>query len=1059
MMIDSGADICVISEADWAEIERAYLQERCYLWDVESDSNLLVRQVASRDNLEVKCTFKAWADPPEPHKPSAFVEFAVIGNVSGSLLGRKAAKLMRLLAVGMEVNAVQQIIDEPFPAIPNVEIDFEIDESVPPTQNAYFRLAENWHDPAVKLLMQMKAKDIIEPVQHAPAWVSPMGAVPKGKDGFRLVINMRNANKAIKRKFYPLPRIEQLRTRLRGAKIFSKLDLKSAYHHLLLTERSRDITTFMTPMGMFRFKRLMFGVNCAPEIFQREMEKILIGIPNIFVYLDDILMFAESKEDLELTTSRVLTALTTNNLTINEEKCEYMKENLTFLGHRISSAGMNIDEGKIESIRNFRKPSTAAEVRSFLGLASFLREYIGNFADLAAPLYSISSDKNFHWSEEQDVAFEDLRLAIIECTTTLGIFDPKDETFLYVDASQYALGAVLVQRDENRQERIISFASKALSSTERRYPQTQREALAIVWAPEHFHFYLLGLEFTIRTDSEGLKIAYSADKGIPKRMMKRFEGWALRLDNFCYKIEHVSGEENIADSPSRLHTGQSPEWDESAPDMDFCKATGDALSSFHEIATIRTLEADEIIFSEGHIPPEEVAKESQKDPELIAVTAALETGVWNESGDLSLFQRCKSELYTKNGVLVRKGLAVLPASLRRKAMRIAHAGHPGITKTKSILRDRVWWPRLDTDVENFVAACKACTLTGRTSFPTPMERSDMPEAPWDKLAIDFSGPYAQHGGKYLLVVVDYFSRYLTIAEVETTSFKCVEKALNLIFDKWGCPREIRSDNGPPFSSREFINYCRAKGIKPTKSDPEAPWQNGMAERYMRLVNKMMGSASVDGITYQEALAQGARAHNQSTHVVTKEIPFELMLNRKIRTGLPLMRPAGCNLDWDETQKRDKEAKLLAAERENRKRRAREPSIERGDIVFMEDSHKRKGDPPLSSTEMTVISRDKGSVVFRTPEGKIVKRSIVKVAKKHGERELEKSSELMEGDPTPHMEIEDSDPEITEEDGRDIPAPGEYSSEPRRSGRLRKPSGWLAGYVRRIQGGSEVIEQL
>lgn len=320
-----------------------------------------------------------------------------------------------------------------------------------------------------------------------------------------------------------------MKARLVGAKYFTKLDLHSAFHHVVISEKSRDLTTFMAPNGMYRFKRLVFGVNCAPEIFQRIMESILMGIDSVIIYIDDILIFAPTIEQLRTETKKVTAALRENNLTLNREKCVYEAEKLTFLGHQLSASGLNIEEQKVKDVEGFREPKTSSELRSFLGLASYVSAYIPRFADLTEPLWRVTGHNTFEWGNDQTVAFENVKRAIINCTTAQGFFDVKDKTYLYTDASPHALGAVLVQKNNQDEYRIISFASKTLTKTERKYPQTQREALAVVWSTEHYYYYLLGNESTIRTDAQG--IAYIFDRGgdTPKRMM--------RLDAFQYNIE------------------------------------------------------------------------------------------------------------------------------------------------------------------------------------------------------------------------------------------------------------------------------------------------------------------------------------------------------------------------------------------------------------------------------------------------------------------------------------------------------------------------------------------
>lgn len=545
LMIDSGADVNVLTTADWASLE----ENDSELFDVVRNPSVTIRSYASSTNLTIACTFKSWVRTVAKGKPETFAEFVVVEGGTKSLLGRRTAIEMRLLAVGLEVNQVGPDNTTPnkFPAIPGVEIEFDVDEFVLPVRHAYVSIPIHYRQAANDRLKEMELSDIIEPVSGAPRWISGMSAVPKGKGDFRLIVNMRGPNKAIQRQFHQMPRVDEMKAKLTGSKFFTKLDLHSAFHHVMISEKSRELTTFMAPNGMYRFKRLVFGVNCAPEIFQRIMEGILKDIKDVIIYIDDILIYAATIEQLRENTEKVLATLEKNNLSLNKEKCVFEAESLAFLGHQLSAAGLNIEEQKVKDVGAFREPKTASELKSFLGLASYVSAYIPRFADLTEPLWRVSGNNvAFEWGDEQKLSFENVKKAIMTCTTSQGFFSVNDKTFLYTDASPHAVGAVLVQQDEQEDYRIISFASKTLTKTERKYPQTQREALAVVWATEHYYYYLLGSSFTICTDAQGIAYIYGRGSDTPTQTndeaCRRMgdEARRIRLQDRVYqrKLEH-----------------------------------------------------------------------------------------------------------------------------------------------------------------------------------------------------------------------------------------------------------------------------------------------------------------------------------------------------------------------------------------------------------------------------------------------------------------------------------------------------------------------------------------
>ncbi|XP_062538746.1 uncharacterized protein K02A2.6-like [Armigeres subalbatus] len=576
-----------------------------------------------------------------------------------------------------------------------------------------------------------------------------------------------------------------MKVKLHGARFFSKLDLTNAFYHLELHKESRDLTTFLSENGMFRFTRLMFGVNCAPEIFQREMTRILDGVENIIIYIDDVLIFADSLEKLRETVSEVLRILRVHNLTINSAKCEFDKTKIRFIGHQLDENGFNIDDTKVRDIRRFRQPSTVSELRSFLGLASFVSPYIKGFADIASPLWAATRADGWIWGLEQESAFRNLKEQIMNCTISLGYFSEKHKTFLYTDASPNALGAVLVQQDSDHPPRVISFASKALTPTEKRYPQNQREALATVWAVEHFAFFLLGRPFVIRTDAQGVTFILNRTRENSKRALTRADGWALRLSPYKFDVEYVCGRDNIADPSSRLYEGEDEPFAE-----DF---------SPWEIAV---LEANQALF----LTEDEIREETAKDRHLQEVTDALESGIWLKH--LKNYEVLSNDLVVREGVLVKTGCAIIPQNLRQKALAVAHAGHPSKAKFKSILRERVWWPGMPKEAEAWVDSCAVCATNGKPERPTPMQRVFAPRNVWETVAIDFNGPYLKYGGISILVIVDYRSRYIIAKPVKSTSFENTKKVLEAVFEKEGFPQTTKSDNGPPSMVKTIGNIVQ-----------------------------------------------------------------------------------------------------------------------------------------------------------------------------------------------------------------------------------------------------------
>ena len=342
---------------------------------------------------------------------------------------------------------------------------------------------------------------------------------------------MRQANTAIVRERHPIPTVEEILQELQGASMFSKLDLRWGYHQIELHPDSRQITTFATHKGLYHYKRLMFGVSSAPEIYQHIIQQVLQGCPGVRNISDDILVYGKNKEDHDRNLSQAMQRLKEKGLTLNKENCVFGASTVTFFGFVLSADGVSPEGKKVEAIRDARAPTTAAEVRSFLGLATYCSRFIPDFATVAEPLRQLTRKGNtWEWTAIHQNAFTTLKKRLTsECV--MAHYNPSAPTQLRVDASPVGLGVILTQTQDGK-VRPVAYASRTLSDVERRYSQTEREALAVVWGCEKFHLYLYGTEFDLYTDHKPLEIIYSP-RGKPPA---RIERWALRLQPYRFKI-------------------------------------------------------------------------------------------------------------------------------------------------------------------------------------------------------------------------------------------------------------------------------------------------------------------------------------------------------------------------------------------------------------------------------------------------------------------------------------------------------------------------------------------
>ena len=392
---------------------------------------------------------------------------------------------------------------------------------------------------------QLKA-GVIQP--SSSAWSSPIVMVRKKTGDVRVCIDYRKLNERTIKDAYPLPRIDMYLDCLASAKIFSTIDLHSAYMQLEVAEEDRHKTAFITKYGLFEYLVMPFGLCNAPSTFQRCIELVLRGLQwNILlVYLDDIIVMAtyfdEHLERLEEVFKRLLAA----GLKMKPSKCELFKTEVLFLGHTVSQEGIKPNPKTIEAVLSWKIPENVKEVQSYLGLCSYYRQYIENFSHVAAPLTKLTKKNvKFVWDESCQTAYEQLKEKL--CSAPILAFPrPGLKYILDTDASDIGIGGVLSQVQDGR-ERVIAYASKKLNSSQQRYSVTRRELLAVITFMNQFRHFLLGQEFLLRTDHSSIRWIFEFKD--PRGQVAR---WLEVLAQYHFTIEHRPGAKHQnADSLSR----------------------------------------------------------------------------------------------------------------------------------------------------------------------------------------------------------------------------------------------------------------------------------------------------------------------------------------------------------------------------------------------------------------------------------------------------------------------------------------------------------------------------
>ena len=515
----------------------------------------------------------------------------------------------------------------------------------------------------------------------------------------------------------------------------------------------------------------------------------------------------------------VLDCISKAGLTLNKEKCVFNVTSINFLGQLIDSDGVKADTDKSKAINSLAPPTKISELRRFLRMLNQLSKFLPHVAEETKPLRELLSTKNqWKWDSPQEVAFKKLKL-LLTSSEILALYNPSLQTIVSADASAYGLGAVLRQRQTNGELRPVAYISRALTKTEQRYAQIEKEALAATWACERFRDYLIGLSFHIETDHKPL-VPLLSTKNLDE-MPLRVQRFRLRLMRYQYTISHTAGKDLCtADTLSRAPTG----------------VTDTQADKFQEeVASYVNLIIDHLPASQTKM--QEIIKEQEQDPVCQQIKSYCQSG-W--PGRSKIQSMCKPyaavmcELSVAKGLLLRGHRIVIPLKMQADIIEKLHAGHLGINKCRRRAQQSVWWPGLGKALKERISNCPTCCQHQPIQVE-PLIQTEMPKRPWQKVATDlFEWKKSQY-----LIVVDYYSRYIETAKLSSTNSSDVIRHLKSIFARHGIPEVVMSDNGPQYSSDQFAKFANQYGFKHNTSSPKYPQSNGAAERAVRTIKEMM----------------------------------------------------------------------------------------------------------------------------------------------------------------------------------------------------------------------------
>ena len=711
--------------------------------------------------------------------------------------------------------------------------------------------------------------DVLEKVTEPTEWVNSFVIVEKVidssnahspnhviKKSIRLCIDPKDLNEALEREPYYSRTIDELISMFAGAKVFTIVDMDKGYWQVVLHPESRKLTCMAFDIGRYQFKRLPMGSKVASDIFQRMLDSVYIGLPGVTGIADDMVIFGRNEEEHDRNLILFLETTRKNGLVLNKKKLQFKKEEVSFFGHRWNSTGISPDPKKTESILKMQFPPDKETMHSFLGLVNFLNRYTPKLAELCSPLRKlILKDPHYSPGDPEHSAFDTIK-AEFKKKIILPYFDRNKETILQTDASKKGFGAVILQ-----EEQPIYYASRALTSAEKNYQNLEREAQAAVWGMEKFHYFLYGRKLILQTDQKPL---VSIFRKYMIDVSPRIQRITIRAWQYDFVPQHIPGRINvIADSLSRV----TPlEFQDSNAEKDILAV------NFLQYSSVEERERDEVV------------RETSKDKELQSLKHYISTGWPAKRSQIPVFLHpywnYRDELTIESGILMKNSKVLIPETLRQKYLIQIHQGHQGIEACRSRAREFVFWVNINNDLKEMVEKCDICQSQQNSTPIVQNYISEVPPHPWHTLGSDLF--YFQRID--FLVVVDYFSKFLIVRKIPSSTSSAIIKELGMIFSEFGNPQIFRSDNGPCYSSQEFKFFMQNWLIEHRTSSPHYPQSNGLAESMVKVSKNLIEKAVKQDLPWNRLLL------DYRCTPISSEIPSpaEILFGRKLRSSISIL---------------------------------------------------------------------------------------------------------------------------------------------------------------------------
>ncbi|CAH8821629.1 unnamed protein product [Trichobilharzia szidati] len=665
-----------------------------------------------------------------------------------------------------------------------------------------------------KELDKLVEQGILMPVESSN-WATPIvtplkadGKTPRICGDYRLTLNSRLLQQSC-----TTLESEDILYKLHGSKYFSKIDLKDAYLQIPLDE---------------------------------VINQMIDGLDGVESYQDDIIVHGPN---IELHNERLLKLFRRfceKNVLVNPSKCHFTLSSVSCLGYTVDSEGFRPDARRLAPLIQAPSPNNMTSLRSWIGTLQFYSRFIANFTQLLSPLFNIVSSKQFKWEQQHEDILRKT-LEFLNKQAFLRPFSSKDKSVLTTDASPTGIAAVLEQNGQP-----VICISRRLSKSEQGYSQTQKEALAVVWAIRRLHKYLFGTKFHIVTDHQALKFIYNPEKSLNRSSAAKVQRWSLELSAYDYTIEHRSAK----DIPHADFLSRYSLFENSANDTD--------------CLLVQPLPVDRV----------RLINDTRKYYGCIINATKRGWNIQCKRRFPDFYKRRDEISVHPEGFLCLNDRIIIPPTLRSAILDDLHSAHLGADKMKSLARLTCWWPEIDADINKRSKSCLHKLSYGKSSWkpwPTSCEV-------WQRIHADYCGPFLN--SYYALIIVDSYSGWPEVIITDSPNAKFTHRALRKIFSRQGIPDVLVTDNGTHFTEKNFNDWLKHIGCRHLYTAPRHPQSNGLAENFVRTLKSAIASMSPKNFDELERCVDNfLLQYRNAEHTSTHESPAKLFKSRILRKHL------------------------------------------------------------------------------------------------------------------------------------------------------------------------------